>query len=162
MNTYSIISCQTVSDYESAATVTRDYLASLDFDISFQHIDDELATFQTMYGRPDGCYLLSYWMDHVIAGGVGFRRLSSKYCEMKRLFIYPPYRKQGIGRTLCQELLKQAQLRTYKFMRLDIMNRSMAANHLYEKLGFYDISSYCENPYPTARFMEIDLAVIHI
>lgn len=76
---------------------------------------------------------------------------------MKRLYVYPEFAGQGIGNALCRELLLQARLSGYKFMRLDTIARLVAANRLYEKLGFYDIPPYRENPDPTARFMEIAL-----
>jgi ribosomal protein S18 acetylase RimI-like enzyme len=154
---YKILLCQTDSEYENAKKVTTDYIAWLKMDLSFQNIDHELHTFCLMYGEPSGCYLLALYGSDMIAGGVGLRKLSDTICEMKRLYVYPQFAGQGIGTALCMKLFVQARLRRYRFMRLDTIARLTAANSLYEKLGFYDIPPYRENPDPTARFMEIAL-----
>lgn len=155
--TYTILLCQTDSEYENAKKVTVDYIAWLNMDLSFQNIERELHIFRLMYGEPSGCYLLARDDFGTIAGGVGLRKLSDTICEMKRLYVYPQFTGQGIGRALCTELFAQARLKGYAFMRLDTIARLTAANKLYETLGFYDIPPYRENPDPTVRFMEIAL-----
>lgn len=156
-SSYSIIVCQMDADYENARKVTVDYMAWLNMDLFFQNVDHEFNTFRKMYGHPSGCYLLAFLDADTIAGGVGLRRLSATICEMKRLYVYPEFTGRGIGKALCMELFAQARIKGYTFMRLDTVARLRAANSLYEKLGFYDIPAYRENPDPTARFMEIAL-----
>ncbi len=76
---------------------------------------------------------------------------------MKRLYVYPEYLRKGLGEVLCRELIKQAKDLGYKKMRLDTIGKLNAANRLYDKLGFYEIEPYRENPNQTARFMEYSL-----
>jgi GNAT superfamily N-acetyltransferase len=109
-----------------------------------------------MYGPPEGLFLLALY-DEVLAGGVGFRKLDSDICEMKRLFVYEDYRGKGIGRRLCHELIENARKAGYGKMRLDTLKRLKAATGLYVSLGFREIAPYRYNPDPTAIFMELEL-----
>jgi GNAT superfamily N-acetyltransferase len=148
--------CATESDFSCAMQLTRDYIAWLDLDLSFQDIDREFSCFPAMYGPPDGLFLLAR-EDGRLAGGVGLRPLAPGICEMKRLFVYDRFKGRGVGKVLCTRLLEEARRLGYGIMRLDTLGRMNAAIGLYQGLGFRDIEAYRFNPDPTARFMELPL-----
>ena len=110
-----------------------------------------------MYSPPKGFYLIAFTKSSNIAGGVGLREFSPDICEMKRLYVYPKYLRFGIGNALCKELITEAKKLGYLKMRLDTIGKLKAANRLYDKLGFYEIEPYRDNPDKTARFMEFQL-----
>jgi ribosomal protein S18 acetylase RimI-like enzyme len=112
--------------------------------------------FEQIYAPPGGCYLLAT-VDNFLAGGVALRKFDAGICEMKRLFVNHAFRGQGIGRALCQALLRSAVSLGYHKMRLDTLERLVNANRLYEKLGFYEIPAYRLNPEADARYMEYNL-----
>ena len=151
---FTIRLCKTTSEFELARKITKDYIEWLGMDLTFQKIEDELLDFNDMYFPPNGCYLISFTENGEIAGGVGLRKFQGDICEMKRLYVYPKFLRQGLGETLCKEMIKQARVHGYKRMRLDTISKLKAANSLYDKLGFYEIEPYRENPDKTARFME--------
>jgi GNAT superfamily N-acetyltransferase len=146
--------CRTPDDFEQARRLVRDYATWLGMDLSFQHVDDEFAGFETMYGPPGGLFLLTLTEAGELAGGAGLRRLDAQTAEMKRLYVYESHRRRGLGRRLCEELLRRAKDLGYAKVRLDTVARLVEANALYERLGFRDIPPYRPNPDPTARFME--------
>lgn len=148
--------CSTDADFSYAMRITKDYIAWLGMDLSFQGIDEELSGFASMFGPPDGFFLLA-WHDGELAGGVGLRKLAAGVCEMKHLFVYERFRGGGIGRSLCTELIERARRMPYGRMRLDTLDRMKAAIRLYESVGFRDIGPYRFNPDPTARYMELRL-----
>jgi len=154
---FTVKTCKTVSDYETAKRITEDYIEWLGMDLTFQKVESELAGFKEMYSPPKGCYLIALTEDGNIAGGVALREFSTGICEMKRLYVYPKYLRQGIGEALCKELIGQAKKSGYLKMRLDTIGKLQAANRLYDKLCFYEIEPYRENPDETARFMEYKL-----
>lgn len=151
-----IKTCSTPADYQQAVELTGDYAQWLDLDLCFQNFDQELQTFPAMYGAGTGIFLLAF-AENDLAGGVGLRRLDEQICEMKRLYVYDKFKGSGAGRLLCQELIDKARELGYRRMRLDTLPRMVAANRLYEKLGFRDIPAYRYNPDPTTRYMELNL-----
>lgn len=148
--------CSTDSDFSLALKITKDYIEWLDMDLSFQDVDSELSNFYSMYASPDGLFLLAQEADE-LAGGIGLRMLSPEICEMKRLFVYEPFRNKHAGRALCTVLIKEATRLGYEKMRLDTLGRMKAAIRLYEGLGFRDIAPYRFNPDSTTRYMELRL-----
>ena len=125
-------------------------------DLTFQNVEKEFSEFQTMYGHPGGTYLLAF-VDDDVAGGVGLRKLEVGVCEMKRLYVYDRFKEKGIGKALCEELIREAKRIGYASMKLDTIDRLVTAIRLYESLVFTDIKKYRNNPDPTARFMELKL-----
>lgn len=148
--------CATASDFSSAIQIAKDYIQWLNMDLSFQGIDAEFSNFESMYGPPDGLFLLASY-DGQLAGGVGLRSLGAGVCEMKRLFIYDHLKGRGLGRRLCTDLIHEARNLGYAKMRLDTLGRMTTAIRLYESLGFEEIDPYRFNPDPTARYLELRL-----
>ena len=151
-----IKNCVTEADFTRAKVVTLAYIDWLGIDLAYQDIEQELAGFSTMYGHPEGAYLLAVDGDDV-AGGVGLRPLDEGICEMKRLFVYPNFNGKGIGRMLADAVVEEARARDYLRMRLDTLGRLTAAQQLYQSMGFVDIPPYRYNPDPSTRYMELDL-----
>lgn len=151
--------CLTDADFSYALRITHDYMDWLEMDLSFQDIGKELKRFPAMYGEPQGLFLLA-WKVNELAGGVGLRTLAPRICEMKRLYVYDAYKGQGVGRQLCNALIKEALRLGFHKMRLDTLDRMTPAITLYRSLGFEEIASYRFNPDPTARFFELDLKTI--
>ncbi|MEK7484913.1 MAG: GNAT family N-acetyltransferase [Planctomycetota bacterium] len=148
--------CHHPEEYENAKAITRAYMEWLNMDLCFQNVDHEMNSFSQMYGEPQGAYILAK-VGNAPAGGLGIRLLEKDICEMKRLYVYQRFQGLGIGKALCLKSLEIAKILGYKTMRLDTVPRLIAANHLYEALGFVDIPKYRDNPEPCARFMQKSL-----
>jgi GNAT superfamily N-acetyltransferase len=151
-----IVHCSTNSDFSLAVQIAKDYLRWLNMDLSFQGIEKELLNFASIYGPPNGSFLLGFH-DAKLAGGVGLRLFEPKICEMKRLFVYDPFKGRGVGRILCTALVKEAKDMGYEKMRLDTLGRMKAAIKLYKSMGFENIGPYRFNPDRTTQYMELSL-----
>ncbi|MDC7221767.1 MAG: GNAT family N-acetyltransferase [Spirochaetales bacterium] len=150
-------------DYPLLAPLIREYLDWLGEDLCYQGIDDELKNLPFMYGPTGGgAAFLSVSKNEGVLGCGCLRALPSSgkdYCEMKRLFLRPEAKGIGLGRKLCDLLIKEAKRMGYKKMRLDTLERLEEAKKLYESLGFKQIEAYCENPLKGPLFYELDLTV---
>src|SRR5580698_6534518 len=82
-----------------------EYAASLDFSLCFQDFDEELATLPGEYVPPGGRLLLAEY-DGKLAGCGALHRLSSEFCEMKRLYVRSAFRGKGVGRALAEALMR--------------------------------------------------------
>jgi len=141
------------SDFVQARELFREYAAALEMDLCFQNFSQELESLPSMYGPPGGRLLLACEAEHP-AGCVGLRRIQDATCEMKRLYVRPGFRRQGLGRALAWNIVQAAVELRYTRMRLDTLSSMEAAIALYESLGFARIPPYYHNPSAQAVFME--------
>jgi putative acetyltransferase len=135
----------------------RDYADSLGFDLCFQNFEQELAELPGQYTPPSGLLLLATVGDEP-AGCVALKKLEDGVCEMKRMYVPSRHRGTGLGRTLAEQIIREAKRLGYDVIRLDTIPSVMgSAVALYRSLGFQDIPPYCFNPIPGALFMELRL-----
>jgi ribosomal protein S18 acetylase RimI-like enzyme len=139
-----------------ARTLFREYERSLGIDLCFQGFEQELAWLPGAYAPPRGRLLLAADGD-ALAGCVALRPLENAACEMKRLYVRPPYRGQRAGRRLVERVIAEAHAIGYARLRLDTLPSMKEAIALYRALGFVEIAPYCANPVPGALFLELDL-----
>ncbi len=143
-------------DMEQVRALFVDYQQWLGVDLCFQGFEEEISTLPGAYGPPGGRLLLARDGD-AIAGGVGLRPLGPGTCEMKRLYVRPPWRGRGLGRQLAQAVIDEGAAAGYGRMCLDTLPRLASAASLYRTLGFVEIPAYYENPLDGATYMELSL-----
>ena len=134
-----------------------EYAGWLGFSLCFQNFDQELAELPGAYAPPRGRLLLASH-EGEIAGCVGLRPLLDDACEMKRLYVRPQFRGQGVGRALAVRIVAEARAIGYGRMLLDTLPAQMGtAIAVYRSLGFREIEPYYNNPVEGALFMELPL-----
>src|SRR4051812_25598844 len=160
MTRATIRSVTSPEEMEPVRLLFREYADSLGFDLCFQSFEQELGFLPGQYGPPSGCLLLARVGDEP-AGCVALKKLADGICEMKRLYVRGQYRGTGLGRTLAEQVIREARRLGYEAIRLDTVPSMMGgAVALYRSLGFRDIPAYCFNPIPGALYMELPLGVI--
>jgi ribosomal protein S18 acetylase RimI-like enzyme len=108
---------------------------------------------------PEGALLIARNDAGELLGTVALRGLdrAQGICEMKRLYVAPAGRGQGLGRRLAEAAMAEARSLGYRAMRLDTLPSMQDAQWLYEVLGFREIANYNGNPVVGTRFLEKDL-----
>lgn len=150
------IQAQTTDEIEAARTLFREYQRFLAVDLCFQGFEEELATLPGGYAPPRGRLLLAREGEH-IAGCVALRPLDQGVCEMKRLFVRPDYRGQGLGRLLASRVVSEATALGYVVMRLDTLETLDHAMRLYTELGFQRCAPYYANSLSGVVYWELAL-----
>ena len=137
MNTDTTIEIQEGYAYLTDITeLIKEYTASLNRDLSFQGLQDELHDLKVKYAYPNGRLLAAVSADGVVAGCIAYHKLSDQRCEMKRLYVKQEYRKQHIGSKLIEALISQAVKDGYQEMVLDTIEPLQDAIRLYHAFGF--------------------------
>ena len=124
--------------------------------LDIQHYEDEIRDLEAKYGRPEGHLYLALW-DGEAAGCIALRKLDTRRCEMKRLYVRPAFRGHKIGDALVDRVIQDAKAIGYRYMLLDTLPFLEAAIHMYQKRGFYEIPCYNDSPVETTIFMQYDL-----
>lgn len=151
-----ILAPQGPVELDAVRAIFRDYAASLDIDLAFQHFDLELDSLPGEYASPRGALRLAR-VDGSVAGCCALRPLDTvdypNACEMKRLYVRPAFRGLGLGRQLAESVMEAARLNAYSHVLLDTLDDMEAARSLYIDLGFVEIPPYYHNPIAGAHYL---------
>ena len=157
MSALQIIPASSSAQIAQARELFLEYAASLGFSLCFQNFDQELAGLPGEYAPPDGRLLLAEY-EGQLAGCVALHKIEPGICEMKRLYLHPPFRRKSLGRTLAEHLIAEARQAGYRRMRLDTVEPVMKdAVAMYRVMGFREITPYRPNPMAGTLYMELDL-----
>lgn len=143
-------------DMDHVHDLFTEYQQWLGVDLCFQGFEGEIAELPGKYAEPAGCLLLAR-EGEAVTGGVGMWPLHGSVCEMKRLYVRPPWLGRGLGRRLALAIIGEARQRGYRRMFLDTLPQLTAALALYRSLGFADTEPYYDNPLQGVSYMELDL-----
>ena len=151
----------TANDTEALEQVRqyfRNYAAWLGVDLSYQNFEQEMALLPGAYSAPQGRLFFAE-VDGRPAGCVGVRPLpeSDGLCEMKRLYVSPEARGQGVGAALAMAAIKAAKEIGYKKLMLDTLPNMRMAVKLYRELGFTEAPAYYQTPIEGTMFLTLDL-----
>jgi GNAT superfamily N-acetyltransferase len=97
---------------------------------------------------PNGTFLVGYRDGAAVCGG-GIKRLPDGACEIKRMYVVPAARRQGIARALLHALEDAAKQLGYDVVRLDTGPRQPHARELYLAEGYREIPNFNANPVAT-------------
>ena len=140
-----------------ASMLFLEYAAELNVDLCFQNFSKEVEDPLYKYGAPAGALFLTFFNNEP-AGCIALQPIKLEHaCEMKRLYVRPGFRKEGLATLLIQNLLERAKELGYKKMVLDTLDKLVPAIKLYRRYGFVETTSYYQNPLPGVIYMEKDL-----
>ena len=165
MTAIDIVKAETPEQLEAFRGLLREWFDRLvnhhGIDMGYQSIEAELAGLPGYYGPPGGrCWLASNEAGPV--GCVALRPMTDEgVCELKRLYVRPAHRGEGIGRALTVQAIDEARAMGYRVMRLDTGTFLDASRGLYATLGFVERGPYYDVPPDVLRvtvFMELRLS----
>ncbi len=164
---YEIVIARWPEDTERARSLLRnygDYLASSPSGaagVCIPGYEAELRALPGKYAEEVADLLLARVKDEG-AGCVAITRRvladGTEAAEIKRLWVEPRFRGQGLGRGLVGSAIDWARAHECSAVVLDTVNEAMPeAAELYRSLGFEEITRFNENPVPGVRFYKLML-----
>lgn len=127
---------------------------------TFNDLEAELDGLPGKYAPPTGSFLLATNDDRSL-GCVAFRQLDQDTVELKRMYVRPDQRGNGIGSKLVQELLEVARVQGRKRIVLDSYHTMTGAHKIYRAAGFRDVAAhegFPEHYLGRVIFMEMNLS----
>jgi GNAT superfamily N-acetyltransferase len=99
------------------------------------------------FSPPGGVFLVGYSDGGEPLCGGGVKRLGEGVAEIKRMFVVPAARGQGLAGELLTALEAAARALGYARVRLDTGPEQPHAERLYRRSGYTEIPDYNGNPY---------------
>jgi GNAT superfamily N-acetyltransferase len=100
---------------------------------------------------PKGWFIVARVQDNPLGCGM-LKRVNTTTGEIKRVWISPAARGQGLGRAIMMRLEQIARDAGLMQVRLDSNAKLEAAQALYRKLGYHEVTRFNDDPYPTHFF----------
>jgi len=104
--------------------------------------DDPEATEEAEFDAPNGLFLVVRLGDGPALACGGWRTLNTSAAEIKRMYVAPPARGQGLGRRVLATLEQDVRDRRPTEILLETGIRNVAALGLYTACGYESIRSY--------------------
>jgi GNAT superfamily N-acetyltransferase len=126
---------------------------------AFEGASDEVENLPGIYSPPKGRLLLALNDDRP-AGCVALKPVRAGVAELKRMYVQPGKRGQGIGWKLGEKLVHEARHIGYAKIVLDSHHSMKDAHAIYRGLGFRQVAPPADTPEivkDMAIFMELDL-----
>jgi putative acetyltransferase len=147
-------------DLQTTQTVQllwQEYWRGLGLPGEFQGFAEELRTLPGKYAAPKGALAIAC-LDDFPAGTVALRPIQMDACELKRLYVRPQFRRQGVGRALMKWIIEHARSLGYKTAYGDTLPMMTDAMQMYHDFGFRVMDRpYSDNPTPGAIYLELRL-----
>ena len=97
---------------------------------------------------PGGAFLVGWYDEEPVCCG-GVKRLDERACEIKKMYVVPELRGQGVARALLHALEDKARELGYRVARLDTGPKQTHARRLYESEGYAPVENFNGNPVAT-------------
>ncbi len=150
-----------IEDIRSLFSEYTDMLVSINPEfhlyLEIQHYDDEKENPSLKYALPDGRLYLDISDDGIARGCIALRKLSDGKGEVKRLYVRPEYRGNGIATALVERIIEDARDIGYKELYLDTLPELESAVKLYKSFGFEETGQYNDSPVDKTIFMKLSL-----
>ena len=150
-----------IEDVRSLFSEYTDMLVSINPEfhlyLEIQHYDDEKENPSLKYALPDGRLYLDISDDGIARGCIALCKLSDGKGEVKRLYVRPEYRGNGIATALVERIIEDARNIGYKELYLDTLPELESAVRLYKSFGFEETGQYNDSPVDKTIFMKLSL-----
>jgi GNAT superfamily N-acetyltransferase len=104
----------------------------------------ELVQLRSFYADPG--FVLLATSGGAATGCIALRSLEPGVGEVRRLFVAPTGRSEGLGRRLMLGVIDEARARGFDRLVLNTLPTMTHAGRLYDALGFVPVDPYVQDP----------------
>ena len=155
--TIDIRSAEDPASLAAARALVRDHMAAHSANHDAESIERVVSALPAPYLAPGGGLWVA-WDGEDALGCVALNALEPATAELKRMYVRPEARGRGVARRLSEHAIAVATARGYARLRLGTLPSMLAAQQLYESLGFVRIAPYRVEEFGETWFYERELA----
>lgn len=126
------------ADERPVTELLIEYRDTSPHEVCFRSFENEISELRTRYASPAGGILLARQGD-AVAGCIGWWRINETACEMRRLYVRPSFRGQGLGRQLVHAFVTHTRQLGYTSAEWHSLAAMESAMNLYRSMGFDEI-----------------------
>jgi GNAT superfamily N-acetyltransferase len=114
--------------------------------IAGRHLSGGPSATEADFSPPGGAYLIGFAESGEAACGGGVKALGDGVAEIKRFYVVPAFRGQGLAPKLLQALEDEALRMGHRTVRLDATTPTWP---MYLSAGYSEVADYNRNPHAT-------------
>lgn len=167
INKIKVIKVENEAQLLLVKSLLKEYIASLHLYLNSSDLKKEINFFEHEYNTihfecaaPFGFMLLAMPDNKTAAACIALKKLNTEICEIKRLYVKPGFRNNGLGRILCNTAIEKAVEIGYKKIVLETCSTMVEAIALYKSVGFKEIKQKTNNRIHDTLYMELLLTSI--
>ncbi len=145
-------------DYALFGQLLKEYADKDLADAANSSIWKDMEALPERYGPPHGAAVLAYAGETLVGCGALTNTQHTGVAEVKRIYVREAFRRQGLARTLTQQLMAQAQAMGYHTAAISTWPENTQALALYQQLGFEPIAPFKVHPYAQLVFLGVPLS----
>jgi putative acetyltransferase len=104
----------------------------------FEGLEAELDALPGIFGPPTGAFLLARREGEAV-GCVALRQVEPGVAELKRMYVRPGQRGDGVGHQLVEAVIAAARAAGHRRIVLESYHTLTGAQRIYRALGFRDV-----------------------
>ncbi len=129
----------TNDDCEQVQSLVFGVLAEFDLKPDPEATDADLADIEANYINRGGVFDVIQDKDGRLVGTFGLYPLDADTCELRKMYLVPAVRGQGLGKYVLRKAVERAKELGFKEMVLETSSKLVAAIQLYRQFGFQPI-----------------------
>jgi putative acetyltransferase len=126
-------------DCERVAELVFGVLAEFDLKPDPEATDADLDDIEANYINRGGVFDVIEDHEGNLVGTFGLYPLNESTCELRKMYLVPAVRGQGLGKYVLRNAVGRAREMGFKVMVLETSSKLVAAIHLYRQFGFQPI-----------------------
>ncbi|SRR6266404_943558 len=129
----------TNNDREQVQSLVFGVLAEFDLKPDPDATDADLQDIETNYLNRGGVFEVIEDENGKLVGTFGLYPLDANTCELRKMYLVPAVRGQGLGKYVLRKAVERAKEMGFKEMVLETSSKLVAAIQLYRQFGFQPI-----------------------
>jgi putative acetyltransferase len=136
----------TAADRDGIITLVKRVLPEFDLVYDPTTADSDLLDIEATYLRRGGMFEVIVNPNGEVVGTAGLLELDARAGKLRKMYLDPRYRGQGLGDLLLRRAIAFAERTGLERIELDTVHSMLAAQRLYEKHGFVRTSDGTVSP----------------